>query len=79
MSNTQNAERVSPLEQLVRLAERSGLLDCIDDAYLERGDWQPLVAAFAEAVQSAERERCAKLCDSTAGNHRGQPPSRAGG
>jgi hypothetical protein len=39
------------------LLESSGLLACIDDAYLDRGDWQPLVQAFADAVSAAERER----------------------
>lgn len=40
------------------LAEAAGLLACIDDEYLKRGDWRPLVQAFADAVRAAERERC---------------------
>ena len=47
-------------EELERLARKAGLLECIDDAYLARGDWLPEAREFAELVQSAERERCAQ-------------------
>jgi hypothetical protein len=46
------------------MARSAGLLDVIDDAYLARGDWLPEAREFAELLQSAERERCAKLRDS---------------
>jgi hypothetical protein len=46
--------------QLFAFVQSSGLLECIDDAYIERGDWMPLVMAFADAVQSAERESMRK-------------------
>lgn len=51
----------------------SGLLECIDDAYLARGDWMPLVQAFADAVRAAERERWRALAQRLAheGNARG--------
>jgi hypothetical protein len=42
------------------MARSAGLLDVIDDAYLARGDWLPEAREFAELLQSAERERCAK-------------------
>ena len=45
-------------EELERLARKAGLLECIDDAYLARGDWLPEASAFASLVQSAEREEC---------------------
>jgi hypothetical protein len=38
------------------LVQASGLLECIDDAYRERGDWRQLVLAFADAVRAAECE-----------------------
>lgn len=47
--------------QLGRLVEGSGLLECIDDAWQERGDWMPLVQAFADLVQAAERQRFPNL------------------
>ena len=46
-------------EEIERLARKAGLLECIDDAYLARGDWLPEAREFAELAQSAERERCA--------------------
>ena len=49
-------------EGLGLLVESTGLLECIDDAYQARGDWKPIVAAFAGAVQAAERRRFAALC-----------------
>ena len=54
-------------DELGQLVESTGLLACVDDAYQERGDWAPLVQAFADAVQSAERERCAQVCKMLAG------------
>ena len=47
-------------EELERLARKAGLLECIDDAYLARGDWMPEAREFASLAQSAERERCAE-------------------
>ena len=47
-------------EEIERLARKAGLLECIDDAYLARGDWLPEAREFASLLQSAERERCAK-------------------
>ena len=47
-------------EELERLARKAGLLECIDDAYLTRGDWLPEAREFASLVQSAERELRAK-------------------
>lgn len=29
---------------------QSGVLECIDDCYVDRGDWLPLMEKFAEAV-----------------------------
>ena len=48
--------------ELGHLVGATGLLACVDDAYQERGDWAPLVQAFADAVQAAERERCELAC-----------------
>ncbi len=45
-------------EEIERLARKAGLLECIDDAYLARGDWLPEAREFASLLQSAERERC---------------------
>ena len=47
-------------EEIERLARKAGLLECIDDAYLARGDWLPEAGEFVSLLQSAERERCAK-------------------
>ena len=47
-------------EEIERLARKAGLLECIDDAYLARGDWLPEAREFASLVQSAERELRAK-------------------
>jgi hypothetical protein len=47
-------------EEIERIARKSGLLECIDDAYLARGDWLPEAREFASLLQSAERERCAQ-------------------
>ncbi len=47
-------------EEIKRLARKAGLIGFIDDAYLARGDWLPEAREFAELVQSAERECCAK-------------------
>jgi hypothetical protein len=45
-------------DDLVRKAViETGLADCIDDAYYERGDWLPLVRAFARAVLAAAQEK----------------------
>ena len=46
-------------EEIERLARKAGLLECIDDAYLARGDWLPEAGEFVSLLQSAERERCA--------------------
>ena len=46
-------------EEIERLARKAGLLECIDDAYLARGDWLPEAREFASLLQSAERDRCA--------------------
>ena len=46
-------------EEIERLARKAGLLECIDDAYLARGDWLPEAREFAILLQSAERGRCA--------------------
>lgn len=56
-------------DELGLLVERAGLLACVDEEYMKRGDWAPIVKAFADAVQAAERERCAKLCESLRDNH----------
>ena len=43
-------------EEIERIARKSGLLECIDDAYLARGDWLPEAREFASLLQSAELE-----------------------
>ena len=52
-------------EEIEHMARSAGLLEVIDDAYLARGDWLPEAREFAELLQSAERERCAKYGDRT--------------
>jgi len=57
-------EKVSDKE-IERLVRKAGLLELIDDACLNDActsicDWLPALHEFAELVQSAEHERCAK-------------------
>ena len=37
-------------KQILALVEQSDLILCIDDAYRERNDWQPLVEEFAKLI-----------------------------
>lgn len=37
-------------KQILALLEQSDLILCIDDAYRERNDWQPLVEEFAKLI-----------------------------
>ena len=58
-------------EGLGPLVETAGLLACVDDEYLKRGDWAPLVQAFADAVRAAERERLIRMVEARAQKHNG--------
>ena len=36
--------------KIIEMTERTGLINCIDDAFLERGAWVPMVEDFANAL-----------------------------
>ena len=37
-------------ERIKKLAEQASLQEIIDDAYLDKNDWQPFVKKFAELI-----------------------------
>ena len=37
-------------ERIQKLAEQAELIEIVDDAYQERGTWQPFVEKFAELI-----------------------------
>lgn len=37
-------------KRIKELAEQAELIEIIDDAYIERDDWQPFVEKFAELI-----------------------------
>jgi hypothetical protein len=53
-------------DEIIKMAVAARLLEIVDDAYLERCDWEPYVARFFraayEAGAAAEREACERMC-----------------
>jgi hypothetical protein len=49
-------------DEIIKMAVAARLLEIVDDAYLERFDWEPYVVRFFraayEAGAAAEREAC---------------------
>jgi len=49
-------------DEMIKMAIATRLLEIVDDAYLQRGDWEPYVVRFFraayEAGAAAEREVC---------------------
>jgi len=51
---------------IMEIAQDAGLLYCIDDEYLKRGDYTSQLTRFAAAIM----EKCAKSCDDAAERER---------
>jgi hypothetical protein len=58
-------------EEVIELARQTGLCECIDDCYQERGDWTPLATSFAAAIEARVRADERWACISIANKRMG--------
>lgn len=47
--------------KIIEMTERTGLINCIDDAFLERGDWVPIAEDFVNALLTEVNKELVQL------------------
>lgn len=55
----QTEDGIKEVSDIVQHAiTESGVLECIDDCYIDRGDWLPLMEKFAKILLEKHRDKC---------------------